>query len=288
MAEELVYLNGALVPKSQAKISALDYGFLYGYGLFETMRAYGGSIFRLDNHLARLAGSTQKLAIAVDAAVLKEAVLNTLEANALNARVRLAVSIGEGSFVPDPKSCTVPTVLVVAANYTPLPDDAYKSGYRVNVSTIRRNSESPVAAMKTANYLESLLARQEAKAAGVDDTLFLNEKGQVAEASTSNFFLVSGNTLKTPDKSSGILPGITRGLVLQLALRAGIKTLECDIRIEEMRQADEAFLTNSIMELMPVTSVAGRTLGDGSPGPVTKRLMAAYKELVAAETHSPA
>jgi len=283
--EEIVYLNGAMVPRSQAKIPAMDYGFLYGYGLFETMRAYSGTVFRLDSHIARLAKSADRLGIAVDTAILKKAVTDTLKANGLReARVRLTVSIGEGSLVPDLHSCTAPGVLVVAAKYTPYADEVYQRGFRVIVSSIHRNSQSPVPAMKTANYMESLLARQEAKAAGVDDALFLNEKGQLAEVSTSNIFLVSKNVLKTPRQESGILPGITRGVILELAPQMGIMALESDILLEEIVGADEAFLTNSILEIMPVTNLNGKAIRDGRPGPITCRLMSAYKDLVLRET----
>jgi branched-subunit amino acid aminotransferase/4-amino-4-deoxychorismate lyase len=245
---EIVYLNGAMVPRSQAQISALDYGFLYGYGLFETMRTYDGTVFRLDNHIARLAKSADRLGIAVDTAILDKAVTDTLKANGLrDARVRLTVSIGEGSLVPDLYSCTAPNVLVVAAKYTPYPDEVYQRGFRVIVSSIRRNSQSPVPAMKTANYMESLLARQEAKTAGVDDVLFLNEKGQVTEASTSNIFMVSKNVLKTPRQGSGILPGITRDVILELAPQMDVIALEADILPEEIMETDEVFLTNSVV-----------------------------------------
>ena len=205
--EEIVYLNGAMVPRSEAKVPALDYGFLYGYGLFETMRAYSGIVFRLDSHITRLAKSADRLGIAVDTAILKKAVIDILKANGLrDARVRLTASIGEGSLVPDLHSCTTPSVLVVAAKYTPYADEVYQRGFRVIVSSIRRNSQSPVPAMKTANYVEGLLARQEAKAAGVDDALFFNDKGQLAEASTSNIFLVSKDILKTPPLQSRFIP----------------------------------------------------------------------------------
>ena len=286
--EEIVYLNGAMVPRSEAKVPALDYGFLYGYGLFETMRAYDGTVFRLESHVARLIKSADRLGIAVDTAILKKAVTNTLETNGLrDARVRLTVSIGEGSLVPDLYSCSEPSVLVVAAKYTPYADEVYQRGFRVIVSSIRRNSQSPVPAMKTANYVEGLLARQEAKAAGVDDALFFNDKGQLAEASTSNIFLVSKDILKTPPLQSGILPGITRGVILELALQMGVKALEDDTRLEEMLDADEAFLTNSILEIMPVTNLNGKAIGEGRPGFITRRLVTAYKDLVFKETHQP-
>ncbi|MDP3880085.1 MAG: aminotransferase class IV [Dehalococcoidales bacterium] len=286
--EEIVYLNGVMLPVSEAKISAMDYGFLYGYGLFETMLARSGAVFRIDSHLTRLAKSAERLGIAVDIAVIRKAVIDTLEVNGLrDARVRLAISIGEGSLVPDPRSCAGITILVAAAKYKPYPDEYYERGFRVIISSIRRNSQSPVTAMKTANYMESLLARQEAKASCVDDALFLNEKGQLAEASTSNVFLVSNNLLKTPRQESGILPGITRDVILELSLKTGIIASEEDIHLEELPDAAEAFLTNSILGIMPVTYLNGTAIGGGRPGPITRRLMSVYNDLVIKETGQP-
>lgn len=283
--EEIVYLNGALTPRNEAKIPVMDYGFLYGYGLFETMRAYGGTVFRLDSHLTRLARSAAVLGIPVETAVLRNAVMDTLKANGLqDARVRLTVSIGEGSPVPDPRTCKSPTILVVAAKYAPYPPEIYEKGFRVMVSSIHRSSQSPVPGMKTANYLECLLARQEARNAAADDAILSNEKGQLAEASTSNVFLVGHNTLKTPGIESGILPGITRGVILELSPRLGIKTLEAVIGMNELMNADEVFLSNSLIEVMPVTAISGKTIGPGKPGATTRRLMNAYKDLVLRET----
>ncbi len=281
----IVYLNGALVPLNQAKISVLDYGFLYGYGLFETMRAYGGRVFRLERHLSRLAGAMEMLGIKTEGLALAEAVMDTIRANKLsNARVRVAVSIGEGGMVPDPASCEEPTVLVLATAYHPYPEQVYKKGFRVVVSSIRRNSQSPLSGLKSANYLESMLVRQEAKKAGADEALFLNDKGFLAEASMSNVFLVSGGILKTPKEENGILPGITRETVLEIASQLDISAAEQDIGLDEVYRADEAFLTNSIMEIMPLVEVEGRAVGPGSPGAVTQRIMNAYREFVKATT----
>jgi len=278
---EIVYLNGSLIPRSQASISALDYGFLYGYGLFETMRAYGGRVFRLDNHLRRLARSAEVLGLPIGTLNLEDAVMDTIQANQLSeARIRIAISIGEGGMVPDPSTCNRPTVLILAGHYQPYPEEVYEKGFRAVVSSIRRNSGSPLSRLKSANYLESLLARQDARAAGVNEALCLNEKGFLAEASMSNIFLVTNGILRTPGQESGILPGITRETILELASPLGINTLEDNIRLDELSQAEEAFLTNSLMEVMPLTELAGKPIGSGRPGSVTERLMAAYRKLV--------
>ncbi len=281
---EIVYLNGSLMPRSQASISVLDYGFLYGFGLFETMRAYGGHVFRLDSHLSRLACSAEILGLPIEALDLRGAVMDTIQANKLSdARIRITISIGEGGMVPDPSTCEKPTVLIMAGHYKPYPKQVYEKGFRGVVSSIRRNSQSPLSRLKSTNYLESMLARQEARAAGVDEALCLNEKGLLAEASMSNVFLVAEGTLKTPAQENGILPGITREAILELATQLGINTLEHDIRLDELFQAQEAFLTNSLIEVMPLTEMDGKPIGSGKPGPITKRLTAAYKELVLAE-----
>lgn len=278
---EIVYLNGSLIPRSQARISALDYGFLYGFGLFETMRAYGGQVFRLDSHLNRLARSAEILGLPIQALNLKGAVRDTIHANKLSdARVRITISIGEGGMVPDPSACTQPTVLIVAGHYKPYPKQVYERGFRAVVSSIRRNSQSPLSRLKSANYLENMLAKQEARAAGVDEAICLNEKGLLAEASMSNIFLVNDGVLRTPGEESGILPGITREVVLELASQLGINTFEQDIRLDELFQTQEAFLTNSLMEIMPLTEIDGKPVGSGEPESVTRRLMANYKKLV--------
>jgi len=280
--EQIVYLNGSLVPLSQARISPFDLGFLYGYGLFETMRAYSGRIFRLESHLDRLSQSAKLLGLPLNAFDLKRACHDTLQANKLKeARIRLTASIGEGEAAPDPPKHPSPTVLVTAAGYVPLTDEAYRKGCKAVVSTIDQDSQSPLSRLKSANYLNHILARREARAAGADEAILLNERGFLCEGSTSNIFLVSKGELITPDKESGCLPGITRQVVIELARGLGIGISEREVRLEELLRAGEAFLTNSIMELMPLAEVNGKPIGRGE---VTGRLMQAYKETVVRET----
>ena len=280
---ELVYLNGALIPRSQAVISVTDYGFLYGFGLFETMRAYHGQVFRLERHLRRLTRSAEILGLAEGIPDLTGAVRETIRVNRLSdARIRITVSIGEGGMIPDPGTCRKPTVLILAGPYQPHSEPVYERGFEAITSSIRRNSQSPLSRLKSANYLESLMARQEARKAGVDEALCLNEKGLVAEASMSNIFMVSDGVLQTPSEESGILPGITREVVLELASRLKIGAFERDIRPDEVFEAQEAFTTNSLMEIMPLTEVNNKPVGSDRPCPVTQRLMKAYRELVLA------
>lgn len=278
--EQIVFLNGILVPRSQARISPFDLGFLYGYGLFETMRAYSGHIFRLEMHLERLRASGKLLGLDVNAQQLEKACHDTLKANKLDdARIRLTISIGEGEAIPDRPKQARSTVFVVALRYNPPPPETYQNGYRAIVSSIRQNSRSPLSRLKTVNYLNNILARQEAKANGADEALMLNERGLLCEGSTSNLFIVYRGSLITPGEESGCLPGITRQVVLEIAKGTGINISQRKVRLEELQCADEAFLTNSLIELMPLTRVNGKMIGRGQKGKITSRLMSAYKKL---------
>lgn len=278
---EIVFLNGSLLPSEEAKISPLDYGFLYGFGLFETFRAYDGKVFFLDKHLARLNKGVKTLGITPVTLDLTKAVMETLKANKLtNARIRITVSAGQGNGTGDPASCTNPAVLITARDYEPPAEETYEKGFKVIVSSIRSNAESPLANLKTTNRLNNLLAKQEAVKKGADDAIFLNEHDLVAEATTSNIFMVSEGVLKTPRVENGILPGVTREVVLQLAPKLGIEAVEEDIYPGELLEAEEAFLTNSMFEVMPVVKVAGKRIGNGKPGTVTKRCSDTYRDSI--------
>lgn len=288
---EIIYLNGQLIPRSKAKLSPFDHGFLYGYGLFETMRAYNGYIFRLDHHLARLRRSAQSLGLAHSVIAtlnvvkgkqsLETACTKTLETNKLkNARLRLTVSAGEGDMMPDPSTCSSPTVLITAQNLVPLPPEKYESGFKAMLSPLRRNSQSPLSRLKSTCYMENILARMAARAAGCDEAILLNEQGYLAEGSTTNIFLASNGELITPSLESGVLPGITREAVLEIARASNIKTLERQVELKELLEAEEAFVTNSILELMPLTWFEGKPIDTGKLGELTRKLIAAYRKLV--------
>ena len=281
---EIVYLNGVLVPLSLANISPFDHGFLYGYGLFETMRAYNGIIFRLERHLDRLRRAAEKLGLHSRLATfdLESACYHVLTTNELtDARLRLTISAGEGDIVPNPATCQGITVFIVARKLTPLPPEHYQQGYRAIVSSLRRNSQSPLSRLKTSCYLENILARQEAKAAGADEAVVSNEQGLVAEGSSSNIFLVHKGQLLTPSINCGALPGITREAVLELASSLGIRATETELTPEQLLAAEEAFFTSSIIEIMPLTQLDDNPIGSGKPGVLTLRLMEAYRKLVA-------
>ncbi|OGN96573.1 MAG: hypothetical protein A2Z77_00995 [Chloroflexi bacterium RBG_13_51_36] len=290
---EIVYLNGQLVSRSEARLSPFDHGFLYGYGLFETMRAYSGHIFRLDSHLARLRCSAESIGLAHSILTtdegkqsLKAACVATLAANRLkDARIRLTVSAGEGDMTPDPATCSSPTVLITARNLVPLPPEKYEAGFKAAISFLRRNSQSPLSRLKSTCYMENVLARTAARAAGYDEAIFLDEQGYLAEGSTTNVFLVSRGELITPCFESGVLPGITRDAVLEIARTLNIKATERWVEPNELIEAQEAFLTNSILELMPLVSVEGRPIGMGKPGKLTGDLLFAYRKLVDETLH---
>jgi branched-chain amino acid aminotransferase group I len=284
---EIIYLNGRLIPRFEAKLSPFDHGFLYGYGLFETMRAYNGHIFRLDSHLTRLRRSAESLGLTHSVIAsgakqsLESACMATLEANRLkDARIRLTVSAGEGDMTPDPGTCPSPTVLITARNLVPLPPEKYETGFKAVISFLRRNSQSPLSRLKSTCYMENILARTAARAIGYDEAIFLNEQGYLAEGSSTNIFLVSHGELITPCFESGVLPGITRDAVLEIARTSNIKATERWVQLNELIAAEEAFVTNSILELMPLVSVEGRPIGSGKPGKLTGDLLFAYRKLV--------
>ena len=277
----LTYVNGRLVPADAPAISALDRGLLYGDGLFETIRAYGGKPFLLDDHLARLAASAAELRIAerLDTAPIARGVAELLEANRLDGdayiRITLTRGIHAGALTLEPAA--EPTIAIVARPLHPPPPERYDQGITAIIATVRRNADSPLPRHKTLNYLESLLAKTEAKDRGADDAILLDTRGEVAEAASSNLFLVSGARLVTPPLDAAILPGITRRQVLRLAAEAGIAAAERPVLPDELRSADEVFLTNAVVELLPVRSIDGQPVGDGLPGPTTRQLLTAYR-----------
>lgn len=290
--EEIVYLNGSLVPRSKAHISVYDHGFLYGYGLFETMRAYNGKIFLLERHIKRLSGSAEVIGLGEKLADidLAKACHDTLEANNLkDARVRLTVTNGESDALPWTDAGGKPTVVVTARPYTPFSAEKYGEGFRVGIASVRRCRQSVVASMKSVNYLASVMARMEVAEKGLDEALILNDDGYIAEGGGCNVFFVRDSRLVTPALNSGILPGVTREVVMELAASLGIETSQGTVGIGVIRKCDEAFVTNAVIEIMPVTEVRDESgnsvsIGGGKPGKVTRQLMEAYRERVERET----
>ncbi len=279
-----IYFNGKIVSSEECVVSPLDHGFLYGHGLFETMRSYKGRVFRLLDHMKRMETSAGYLGwpILPDREVFAEAVDSVLAANNLpDASVRLTVSRGIGAARPDAASCGQPTIAVYAS---PLPKPLPAAGWSLTTVSLRRNLSSPLVKIKSANYLDNMLARAEAKKRGAHEAIMLNTDGFVAEGSMSNIFIVSNGQLITPDDESGILSGITRNAVILLAQAAGITVEERKVNPEELAEADEIFLTSSIMEVIPVTVLDGRPVGHAPvPGVTTLMLAQSYRKLAESE-----
>ena len=283
---EKIFLNGSFVNLNQAKISVFDRGFLYGDGLFETMRAYWGEVFRLEDHLDRLFRSAKEieLSFSYTRKELKNIIKRILKINSLSeAYIRVTVSRGvsEPRLISKPKSSA--TLVIVARKFKPLSPSEYRRGWRATIVEPRQNQASPVSRLKSLNFLNNILARKEAKAKRVDEGILLNTVGDVTEASTSNIFLVKRDSVITPREESGLLPGITRGVVLELATSLGLKAHKRRISLNDLMGVEEAFLTNSLIEIMPLVEIDGRPISNGKPGVVTRRIYKAYKTLVKRE-----
>ena len=276
MSDRWVSVAGELVAESQATAPALGGGVLYGYGVFETMRAYGGRVFRLDAHVERLCDGARALGLGVpfDAAALGRAVDRLLERNALaDASLRLTL---EG----DPPSDGAPAParwFITALPMTQYPEELYERGAAAIVSDVRRSETSPLSRLKTLNYLDNLLARRAARALGADEAILLNTRGDVAEGAASNVFIVRGRQLLTPPVDAGALPGIARATVLELAPSLGLDPRESTLTLAALRAADEVFLTNSLMEVLPLTSIDAAPIASARPGPVAKHLRDLYR-----------
>lgn len=282
----LVYVNGAFVPKADAKVSVFDHGYLYGDGIYETLRAYQGMLFLLDKHLARLKHSADSLFLKLPLTLdrIGDAMKETVAKNGLgDAYVRIQISRGPGEIGLDPALCPEPTMVIAAKPFKDYPADLFERGVSTSIVNTRRNH--PLAldpSIKGTNFLNNILAKIEAIKAGAYEAIMLNWEGHVAEGTISNIFHVKSGVLFTPSLKTGILEGVTRGLVLELARREHVETRETLISPAELFDADECFITNTTMEIMPVTRIDNRTVGKGAPGPVTRALRQAYKREVLA------
>ena len=282
-----IYLNGELVERERAAVSALDRGLLYGYGLFETMRSYGGRVFRLEEHYRRLCEGAAVLAIGVALSLdgFAGAVRAVLERNDLtDAYLRLTLTAGAMPAGRASGALEDTMVTLFAGPLSDYPPALYRRGMAVVTSAVRRNETSPLSRVKSLNYLDNLLAREDARGRDAEEAILLNTRGFVAEGSASNVFLVREDRLITPSIESGALAGITRQAVLELATSAGLEAVESEVEGSAFWDASEVFLTNSVMEVMPLTRLDGRPVGSGRPGPVTERLRRLYGEMIVRET----
>jgi branched-chain amino acid aminotransferase len=274
MMTQKVFLNSKIVDSSQASISCADAGFLYGAGLFETMRASNGVVFALDNHLDRLFTSAEKLKIKLqgDRKSVADAVYQTLNANGLKeARIRLTVTSGAVS-VENPE----PTLLVTAVSFEPYPKEYYEKGIMVVLNSYRQNPADVLAGHKTTSYFSRISALEMAHQKRAAEALWFTVEGKLAEGCISNVFIVKNSVLYTPSLKAGILPGIARKTVLNLAAKNSIKAEEKDFGIEELLKADEVFITNVIMQVMPVIKIEAHDVSNAKPGAITKKITALY------------
>lgn len=275
-----IFLHDRFVRRDEALVSVFDHGFLYGDGVYETIRSYGPRIFMRDQHLNRLYRSAEGIGLEIPIprkdwpALLHEAMIrNDVGHERADAYLRITISRGEGDIGLDPALCKRPTVVIMAKPLTPLPERLYREGVSLTVARTKRNLPEALSPhIKATNFLNNILAKREALAAGTFDSLLLNWRDEVTECTVSNIFFVTGGRLCTPALECGILDGITRNVVLQLAAEAGFETQEGHYTLSHLALAVECFLTNTSMEIMPVARIGGTPVGDGVPGPRTKQL----------------
>ncbi|NDC53275.1 MAG: branched-chain-amino-acid transaminase [Planctomycetia bacterium] len=282
----IIFMNDRLVPEAEARVSVFDHGLLYGDGVFEGLRSYAGKVFRLDAHLDRLWASARAicLEIPLSKAAVAQAVNDTLAANKLSdGYVRLVVTRGAGSLGLDPNRTRNPQVIVIADTISLYPREYYEQGLAiVTAATQRVQSAALSPRIKSLNYLNNILAKLEGLRAGCVEALMLNHKGEVAECTGDNVFVVRSGSLLTPPPDAGILEGITRNAVMELARGEGIDCREATLTRHDLYTADECFLTGTAAEVIPVVDIDGRTIGPGTPGPITQRLTTAFHALVRA------
>lgn len=279
-----IYINGQFFAPEDAKISVYDHGLLYGDGVFEGMRIYSGKVFRLTEHLQRLdeSGRAIGLQMPIDLETMAKDVNDTVARNDIeDGYIRLIVTRGAGALGLDPFKCSDPQLIIIADSITLYPDSAYENGLDlVTASTIRNHPAALSPRIKSLNYLNNILAKMEGLRAGCVEALMLNHKGEVAECTGDNIFIVKDGKLFTPPIEAGILEGITRNAVLELAQQAGIETAEIPLTRHDLYVADECFLTGSAAEVIAAVKLDGRAIGDGTVGPITQQLNQAFRTLV--------
>ncbi len=278
-----VYINGKLYEKEEAKVSVFDHGLLYGDGVFEGIRAYKGKVFKLDRHIDRLFDSAKAISLEVPLSreELKNAILQTLSANALkDAYIRVVVTRGVGTLGLNPYKCSDPNVIIITDSITLYSKELYENGLEVVTVAVCRNvPEALNPRIKSLNYLNNILAKLEALRAGVKEAIMLNRDGFVAECTGENIFVFKNGKLLTPPANAGILEGITRDTVIEMAQNLGIPVLQPMLTRYDLFTAEECFLTGTAAEIIPVVKIDGRPIGTGKPGPVTKRLLLEFRKL---------
>jgi len=283
-----IWFDGAIVPQHEAKVSVYDHGLLYGDGVFEGIRVYGGRVFKMQSHLRRLYESAERIRLAIPytLAELEQALRDTVRASAKpDAYIRLVVTRGVGTLGLNPFTCPMPHVFIICDSIQLYPPQLYDTGMKVIVA---KRPRIPVAcldpAIKSLNYLNNILAKIESIDAGVLEAIMLNTDGQVAECTGDNIFLVKDGAVVTPPPEAGLLNGVTRRFVIETLCPAlGITCTERHLRLEDVYAADEVFLTGTAAEVIGVHAVGDRTIGSGHGGPVTQRLTAEFRRRVMAD-----
>ncbi len=280
-------VNGEITPAEQARVSVLDNGFTFGDAVYETLRTYGGRPFHLDRHLARLRRSAGRLAIALPEAPAIARDLEALLERAANAEsyIRIIVTRGVGDISYHFERVKGPTVVMVVRPHAPFPAHYYTDGVAVILSSVRRNHPRALdPAIKSCNLINNILAVQEAQSREAFEPILLNDIGEVAESASANVFLVEQGAVITPPLEAGILPGVTRQVVLELAVSLGLAVREEPVAVKDLLEAEEAFLTSTLKEVVPIATIDSRPVGSGRPGPVTLRLLGALREYAARQT----
>ncbi|PWI58322.1 branched-chain-amino-acid transaminase [Sulfoacidibacillus thermotolerans] len=283
-ADRKIYLNGQLVPKSQAVVSVFDHGFLYGDGIFEGIRIYDGVIFRLDEHLVRLYESAKSILLTIPLTFdeMADAIVETVRANHLQSGyIRVVVSRGEGDLGLDPRSCPRANVVVIADTVRLFPQELYDHGLRIVTVPTQRNSPAALnPQIKSLNYLNSVLVKMEAANSGVLEALTVNAQGYVCEGSGDNVFIVKRRKVYTPPIYLGALDGITRRAIMDVCEKLELPLSETPFTRHDVYVADECFLTGTAAEVIPVIEVDGREIGNGKPGPITQQLLKEFRKIV--------
>lgn len=276
-----IYLNGKLVPKEEAVVSVFDHGLLYGDGIFEGIRIYSENVFLLKEHIDRLYESAKaiRLEIPIKPDEMMKATRETVAANSIvDGYIRLIVTRGAGSLGLDIRKTSDPQVIIIADTIALYPQELYENGLElITASTIRNHPQALNPRIKSLNYLNNILAKIEAIDAGTIEALMMNHKGEVAECTGDNIFLVKNGELITPSTDAGILDGVTRQAVIKLAGDAGLRVIEKTLSRHDIYIADECFLTGTAAEVIPVISLDGRPIGDRKPGPITRDLLARFQ-----------
>jgi branched-chain amino acid aminotransferase len=278
-----IYIDGNFYEQSEAKISVFDHGLLYGDGVFEGIRFYNDRVFRLDEHIDRLWDSAKAIALELPLSKpeLVAATLETVRQNDLhNGYIRLVVTRGIGSLGLSPDSCRRPSIIIIAATIALYPEELYHKGLTMITCSTRRTSPAALnARVKSLNYLNNIMAKLEAQNAGAGEGVMLNEEGYVAECTGDNIFIVKNGRIATPHPNSGMLAGVTRAVVFELAEKLNIPAQEHNLTRYDIYTADECFLTGTAAEVIPAVQLDKRLIGNGQPGPITLKLVDGFREL---------